>query len=280
MTDNNLEFLHWATSQLTLNQYRKLQNIIYSFTKYKTTGKVAITTKCQFKDNLRYVYTHLSYFFAEMANLADISIGTFFNTWYNDNVIFWPYAETPDLVASRIRLMKKCENHVTPYRYLYIFRENKHGEIIPLVVVNKRFSGSPLWEYGLEKWSEIIWGETGLELVEHKFDIDHNEYAKEHNTKKILKHCLGLSNKQYKELTDKYPYYTESLTLNAYEASVYRSFIKIFDNIVDVRINAKYLLYLYYKYIFDMYGIHPEGTVFISDIIIGIAELKERGELK
>lgn len=38
--------------------------------------------------------------------------------------------------------------------------------------------------------------------------------------------------------------------------------------------------HLYYKYVSDEHGINPEGSTFISDIIIGIAELRERGELK
>lgn len=272
MTDN--DFLQWMTSKLTLNQYRMLAKIVYSFKKYTMIDEPKTAVYCNFKDiRNHFVASDIPKFFDEMSSLTNEEPIRLFDNWYNDNVIFWPYEETPELVKARERLMKKCENHSTPYRYLYIFRENEHGEIMNLVVVNKCFSGSPLWEYSLDKWVDIMWRKANK-------SEDSAVYIKAYNTKLAFKHCLGLSNKQYKELTDKYPYYTDSLTLNSYESSVYRSFSKIFDNIVDVPINAKYLLYLYYKYIFDIYGIHPEGTVFISDIIIGIAELKERGELK
>ena len=104
-------------------------------------------------------------------------------------------------------------------------------------------------------------------------------YIKEHNTKRILRNCLGFSNKQYKELVDKYPR-KPNLNLSSYQASVYGYFVKVYNQLIDIPIDTLYLPYLYYKHVSDAHGITPEGSTFISDIIIGIAELKERGELK
>lgn len=107
----------------------------------------------------------------------------------------------------------------------------------------------------------------------------YDNYSREHNTKKILKHCLGFSNKQYKELVDKYPR-KPNPGFSSYQASVYEYFVKVCNQLIDIPIDTLYLPYLYYKYVSDEHGINPEGSTFISDIIIGIAELKERGELK
>ena len=80
-------------------------------------------------------------------------------------------------------------------------------------------------------------------------------------------------------MVDKYPR-KPNLNLSSYQASVYSYFVKIYNQLIDIPIDTLYLPYLYYKYISDEHGINPEGSTFISDIIIGIAELKERGELK
>ncbi len=201
MTKDYKDFLDWATPQLTLNQYRKLARIIHSFKKYNLITGQATSTLCQFKDDQVYAYTNFPKFFAEMAELAEQNIENFFNKWYYDNVIFWPYEETPELVEARERLMKKCENHITPYRYLYIFRENEHGEIANLVVVNKCFSGSPLLEYSLDKWINIMWRKH----YSSELDLDNYpvSYNIEHNTKVIVKAFTGISNKEYKEYLPK-----------------------------------------------------------------------------
>ena len=172
--------------------------------------------------------------------------------------------------------MKKCENHNTPYRFLRVFRENKYGEITCFFVVNKCFPGSPLWRSSLEEYIDTLWGAYNFK----KDAGDRSEtYAREYNTKCILRHCLGLSNKKYKELVDKYPR-KPNLNLSSYQASVYRYFVKVYNQLIDIPIDTLYLPYLYYKYVSDEHNINPEGSTFISDIIIGIAELKERGELK
>lgn len=273
MTDK--EFLQHITSYLTLNQYRTLAKIVYSFKKYTTVDEPKTAVYCDFKDiQNRFVASDIPKFFDDMASLAGKATKRFFETWYYDNVIFWPYDETPDMVKTRRRLINKCENQVTPYRFLYIFRENKDGEITYFVVVNKCFSGSPLWDRGLKEYIDSLWKTYN----DYKQD-DTEDYTREYNTKRILKHCLGLSNKQYKELVDKYPR-KPNLNLSSYQASVYRYFVKVYNQLIDIPIDTLYLPYLYYKYVSDEHNINPEGSTFISDIIIGIAELKERGELK
>lgn len=274
MTEDYKGFLDWATPQLTLNQYRKLAKIIHSFKKYNLITGQSTSTLCRFKDDQVYAYTNFPKFFDEMGKLAGKYPKQFFETWYNDNVIFWPYKEPPEQVEARKRLITKCENHATPYRFLYIFRENEHGEITLFEVVNKCFSGSPLWDYRLEEYIDRLW-KTYNDYEQE----DTEDYAREHNTKKILKHCLGFSNKQYKELVDKYPR-KPNLNLSSYQASVYSYFVKVYNQLIDIPIDTLYLPYLYYKYVSDEHGINPEGSTFISDIIIGIAELKEKGELK
>lgn len=275
MTENYREFLHWATTRLTVNQYHMLTKIIYSFKKYKETDEPGIYDECHFKDDEVLVRTHFPQFFAEMADLAGYSLNDFFITWYNDNVIFWPYKERPDLVEARQRLMKKCERRDTPYRFLYVFRENQHGEITCFNIVNKYFAGSPLHRWGLETYINTLWFKPVLKNTH----MAPRDYTREHNTKKILKHCLGFSNKQYKELVNKYPR-KPNLNLSSYQASVYSYFVKVYNQLIDIPIDTLYLPYLYYKYVSDEHGINPEGSTFISDIIVGIAELKERGELK
>lgn len=195
MTEDYKDFLHWATPQLTLNQYRKLVKIIYSFKKYSVITDQASSILCRFKDDQVYAYTHFPKFFDEMGKLVSKYPKQFFETWYNDNVIFWPYKETPDLVAARKRLMKKCENHVTHYRFLYIFRENENGEITRFKVVNKCYAGSPLHRCGIEKYINTLWFKPALE----NNHMAPRDYTIEHNTKAIIRAVSGVTNKEYKQ---------------------------------------------------------------------------------
>ena len=279
MTENYKDFLDWATPQLTVDQYQTLCKILYSFKKYKETDEPGILNVCKFKDDGDGVYTcgHFSHFFYEMARLAGLPIGDFFEAWYNDNVIFWPYKEAPDLVESRERLISKIENAKNhTQKFLYVLREDKNGGIHSLSIINKSHAGSVLHRRSLTSWIEFLWGS----LMREKYRKEkYYNYSRERNTKKILKHCLGFSNKQYKELVDKYPR-KPNLNLSSYQAIIYSYFVKVCNQLIDIPIDTLYLLYLYYKYVIDEHGINPEGSTFISDIIIGIAELKERGELK
>lgn len=279
MTENYKDFLKWATPQVTVNQYQLLCKIIYSFKKYKEIDKPGTLTVSKFKDDGDGVYTcgHFPHFFAETAKLTGIPVVYFFDAWYNDNVIFWPYKETADLVKARERLISKIENAKNhTQKFLYVLREDKDGEIHTLSIINKSYAGSALHNKSLTSWIEFLWSL----LMREKYSKEtRDNYAREHNTKKILKHCLGFSNKQYKELVDKHPR-KPNLNLSSYQASVYSYFVKIYNQLIDIPIDTLYLPYLYYKYVSDEYGINPEGSTFISDIIIGIAELKEKGELK
>lgn len=195
MTEYYKDFLDWATPQLTLNQYRKLARIIHSFKKYNLITGQATSTLCQFKDDQVYAYTNFPKFFAEMGKLAGEYPKEFFEVWYNDNVIFWPYKETPDLVAARKRLMKKCENHVTYYRFLYIFRENQYGEITCFNIINKCYAGSPLHRCDLEKYINTLWFSPALE----NNHMAPRDYTIEHNTKVIIRAVSGVTNKEYKQ---------------------------------------------------------------------------------
>lgn len=279
MTEKYKDFLKWATPQVTVNQYQLLCKIIYSFKKYKETDEPGILTVSKFKDDGDDVYTcgYFAHFFAEMACLAGLPIGDFFEAWYNDNVIFWPYKETPDLAESRERLISKIENAKNhTQKFLYVFGEDKDGVIHTLSIINKTYAGSVLHKRTLISWIDFLWSS----LMREKYGKEtSNDYAREYNTKRILKHCLGFSNKQYKELVDKYPR-KPNPGFSSYQASVYGYFVKVYNQLIDVPIDTLYLPYLYYKYVSDEHGINPEGSTFISDIIIGIAELKERGELK
>lgn len=229
MTEDYKDFLHWATPQLTLNQYRKLVKIIYSFKKYSVITDQASSILCRFKDDQVYAYTHFPKFFDEMGKLVSKDPKQFFETWYNDNVIFWPYKETPDLVEARKRLMMKCENHKTHYRFLYIFRENEHGEITLFKVVNKCFSGSPLHNYSLEKYINLIWFKPSLE----NNHMAPRDYTIEHNTKAIIRAVSGVTNKEYKQYlfeTTK-PFYctTQSYRQNEQDKAKY-----LFGNLNDI----------------------------------------------
>lgn len=279
MTENYKDFLKWATPQVTVNQYQLLCKIIYSFKKYKETNEPGTLTVSKFKDDGYDVYTcgHFAHFFAEMAKLTGIPVVYFFDAWYNDNIIFWPYKETPDLIEARERLISKIENAKNhTQKFLYVLREDKDGGIHSLSIINKSHAGSVLHRRSLTSWIEFLWGS----LMREKYRKEkYYNYSREHNTKKILKHCLGISNKQYKELVDKYPR-KSNLNLSSYQANVYSYFVKVYNQLIDIPIDTLYLPYLYYKYVSDEHGINPEGSTFISDIIIGIAELKEKGELK
>lgn len=279
MTENYKDFLKWATPQVTVNQYQLLCKIIYSFKKYKEIDKPGTLTVSKFKDDGDGVYTcgHFAHFFAETAKLTGIPVVYFFDAWYNDNIIFWPYKETPDLVEARERLISKIENAKNhTQKFLYVLREDKDGGIHTLSIINKTYAGSALHNKSLTSWIEFLWSS----LMREKYSKEtHDNYAREYNTKRILKHCLGFSNKQYKELVDKYPR-KPNLGFSSYQASVYSYFVKVCNQLIDIPIDTLYLPYLYYKYVSDEHGINPEGSTFISDIIIGIAELKERGELK
>lgn len=195
MTKDYKDFLDWATPQLTLNQYRKLARIIHSFKKYNLITGQATSTLCQFKDDQVYAYTNFPKFFAEMAELSEQNIENFFNEWYYDNVIFWPYKEAPGQVETRKRLMKKCGNHSTPYRFLYVFRENRHGEITCFNIVNKCYAGSPLHRWGLETYINALWFEPALE----NNHMAPRDYTIEHNTKAIIRAVSGVTNKEYKQ---------------------------------------------------------------------------------
>lgn len=117
MTEKYKDFLKWATPQITVNQYQLLCKIIYFFKKYKETDEPGILAVSKFKDNGDGVYTcgHFPHFFFEMAKLAGMPVVYFFDAWYNDNIVFWPYKETPDLVEARERLISKIENAKKPY---------------------------------------------------------------------------------------------------------------------------------------------------------------------
>lgn len=277
MTEDYKDFLNWATPQVTVNQYQLLCKILYSFKKYRKTDMPAVFAMGKFKDETVAICGHFPHFFSEMGKLAGEYPKEFFEVWYNDNVIFWPYKETPDLVETRERLISKIENAKNHnQKLLYVLREDKDGGIHTLSIINKSYAGSPLHKRTLISWIDFLW----CSLMREKYCKEtHDNYAREHNTKKILKRCLGFSNKQYKELVDKYPR-KPNLNLSSYQASVYNYFVKVYNQLIDIPIDTLYLPYLYYKYVSDEHGINPEGSTFISDIIIGIAELKERGELK
>lgn len=229
MTENYKDFLDWATSQLRLNQYRVLAKIIYSFKKYSVISNQAVSERCQFKDGDLYVYTHFLKFFSEMGKLAGEYPKEFFEVWYNDNVIFWPYKETPDLVAARKRLMKKCENHVTYYRFLYIFRENQYGEITCFNIINKCYAGSPLHRCDLEKYINTLWFSPALE----NNHMAPRDYTIEHNTKVIIRAVSGVTNKEYKqylfEITRPYYCTTQSYRQKEQDKAKY-----LFGNLNDI----------------------------------------------
>lgn len=149
----------------------------------------------KFKDETVAICGHFPHFFSEMGKLAGEYPKEFFEVWYNDNVIFWPYKETPDLVAARKRLMKKCENHVTYYRFLYIFRGNQYGEITCFNIINKCYAGSPLHRCDLEKYINTLWFSPALE----NNHMAPRDYTIEHNTKVIIRAVSGVTNKEYKQ---------------------------------------------------------------------------------
>lgn len=286
MTEDYKDFLHWATSQLRLNQYRVLAKIIYSFKKYSVISNQAVSERCQFKDGDLYVYTHFPQFFAEMGKLAGEYPKEFFEVWYNDNVIFWPYKETPDLVAARKRLMKKCENHVTYYRFLYIFRENQYGEITCFNIINKCYAGSPLHRCDLEKYSNTLWFSPALE----NNHMAPRDYTIEHNTKVIIRAVSGVTNKEYKqylfEITRPYYCTTQSYRQKEQDKAKY-----LFGNLNDITPykfdeTILYRLFGYihrYKKTIEVLGqpYHKAGrSIILEHMVYTIKDLASKGKLK
>lgn len=238
MTDNYKDFLDWAIPQLTVDQYQTLCKILYSFKKYRKTDMPAVFTMGKFKDEAVAICGHFPHFFSEMGKLAGEYPKEFFEVWYNDNVIFWPYKETPDLVAARKRLMKKCENHVTHYRFLYIFRENQYGEITCFNIINKCYAGSPLHRCGLETYINTLWFSPLFEIDNEYSNHYSNhaaprDYAIEHNTKAIIRMVSGVTNKEYKqylfEITRPYYCTTQSYRQNEQDKAKY-----LFGNLNDI----------------------------------------------
>lgn len=286
MTEYYKDFLDWATPQLTLNQYRKLARIIHSFKKYNIITGQATSTLCQFKDDQVYAYTNFPKFFAEMGKLAGEYPKEFFEVWYNDNVIFWPYKETPDLVAARKRLMKKCENHVTYYRFLYIFRENQYGEITCFNIINKCYAGSPLHRCDLEKYINTLWFSPALE----NNHMAPRDYTIEHNTKVIIRAVSGVTNKEYKqylfEITRPYYCTTQSYRQKEQDKAKY-----LFGNLNDITpykfdetILYRLLGYIHrYKKTIEVLGqpYHKaEHNTILEYMVYIIKDLASKGKLK
>ena len=286
MTEYYKDFLDWATPQLTLNQYRKLARIIHSFKKYNLITGQATSTLCRFKDDQVYAYTNFPKFFAEMGKLAGEYPKEFFEVWYNDNVIFWPYKETPDLVAARKRLMKKCENHVTYYRFLYIFRENQYGEITCFNIINKCYAGSPLHRCDLEKYINTLWFSPALE----NNHMAPRDYTIEHNTKVIIRAVSGVTNKEYKqylfEITRPYYCTTQSYRQKEQDKAKY-----LFGNLNDITpykfdetILYRLLGYIHrYKKTIEVLGqpYHKaEHNTILEYMVYIIKDLASKGKLK
>ena len=204
MTEYYKDFLDWAIPKLTVDQYQTLCKILYSFKKYRKTDMTAVFAMGKFKDETVAICGHFPHFFSEIGKLAGESPKQFFETWYNDNVIFWPYKETPDLASSRERLMKKCENHATYYRFLYVFRENQYGEITCFNIINKCYAGSPLHRCGIEKYINTLWFSPLFE-IDNEYSNHYSDHAAprdhtiEHNTKAIIRAVSGVTNKEYKQ---------------------------------------------------------------------------------
>lgn len=238
MTEDYKDFLDWATPQLTVDQYQTLCKILYSFKKYRKTDMPAVFAMGKFKDETVAICGHFPHFFSEMGKLAGEYPKEFFEVWYNDNVIFWPYKETPDLVAARKRLMKKCENHVPYYRFLYIFRENQYGEITCFNIINKCYAGSPLHRCGIEKYINTLWFSPLFEIDNECSNHYSNhaaprDYTIEHNTKAIIRAVSGVTNKEYKqylfEITRPYYCTTQSYRQKEQDKAKY-----LFGNLNDV----------------------------------------------
>ena len=228
MTD--IEFLQYITSKLTLNQYCTLVRIVYSFKKYTMVDESKTVTYCNFKDaQNRFLTSDIPKFFDDIAELAGRNSNDLFDEWYDDNVIFWPYKESPDLVKARRLLMQKRENYNTPYRFLSVFRESEHGEVSHFVVVNKCFSGSPLHNYSLEKYINLIWFKPSLE----NSHMAPRDYTIEHNTKAIIRAVSGVINKEYKqylfEITRPSYCITQSYRQNEQDKAKY-----LFGNLNDI----------------------------------------------
>lgn len=297
MTENYKDFLNWATPQLTVDQYQTLCKILYSFKKYKETDEPGILNVCKFKDDGDGVYTcgHFPQFFAEMGKLAGEYPKEFFEVWYNDNVIFWPYKETPDLVAARKRLMKKCENHVTYYRFLYIFRENQYGEITCFNIINKCYAGSPLHRCDLENYINTLWFSPLFEIDNEYSNHYSNhaaprDYTIEHNTKAIIRAVSGITNKEYKQYlfeTTK-PFYC---TTHSHEQTEQNKAKHLFGDLKDITPykfdeTILYRLFGYihrYKKTIEVLGqpYHKAGrSIILEHMVYTIKDLASKGKLK
>ena len=286
MTENYKDFLNWATPQLTLNQYRKLAKIIHSFKKYNLITDQATSTLCRFKDTSVYAYTNFPHFFSEIGKLAGEYPKEFFEVWYNDNVIFWPYKETPDLVAARKRLMKKCENHATYYRFLYIFRENQYGEITCFNIINKCYAGSPLHRWDLETYINTLWSKS-------LFENNHmapRDYTIEHNTKAIIRAVSGVTNKEYKqylfEITR--PYYCTTKSYRQKELHKAKHLFGDLKDITPYKFDETILYRLFgyihrYKKTIEVLGqpYHKAGrSIILEHMVYTIKDLASKGKLK
>lgn len=295
MTKDYKDFLDWATPQLTLNQYRKLVKIIYSFKKYSVITDQASSILYRFKDDQVYAYTHFPHFFSEMGKLAGEYPKEFFEVWSNDNVIFWPYKETPDLVAARKRLMKKCENHATHYRFLYIFRENQYGEITCFNIINKCYAGSPLHRCGLETYINTLWFSPLFEIDNEYSNHYSNhaaprDYTIEHNTKVIIRAVSGVTNKEYKqylfEITR--PHYCTTQSYRQKEQDKAKYFFGNLNDITpykfDETILYRLLGYIHrYKKTIEVLGqpYHKaEHNTILEYMVYIIKDLASKGKLK
>ena len=193
---NDKLFLHWISKQITKNQYLMLNRILYSFKKYKLRTLPYTTVRCSFKDDDNsLVLTHLPLFFFDMADTLGQSREYIFDQWLHDCVIFWPYEESLELEKARLRLIMKQKEYTTTYKYLYIFRETKYGEIIHFLVPNNNYSFlSP--KLSFEKYIFNIF--SNYCTIENIVDYP-EPYSVAHNTKTIIKKITGISNKEYRK---------------------------------------------------------------------------------
>lgn len=286
MIEDYKDFLDWATPQITVDQYQTLCKILYSFKKYRKTDMPAVFAMGKFKDEAVAICGHFPQFFAEMGKLAGEYPKEFFEVWYNDNVIFWPYKETPDLVAAQKRLIKKCENHETYYRFLYIFRENQYGEITCFNIINKCYAGSPLHRCDLEKYINTLWFSPALE----NNHMAPRDYTIEHNTKVIIRAVSGVTNKEYKQylFETTRPYYctTQSYRQKEQDKAKY-----LFGNLNDITpykfdetILYRLLGYIHrYKKTIEVLGqpYHKaEHNTILEYMVYIIKDLASKGKLK
>lgn len=294
MTDK--DFLQWITAKLTLNQYCTLIRIAYSFKKYTTVDEPKTVAYCDFKDaRTRFLTSDIPKFFDDMAELSGRNSKDLFDEWYDDNVIFWPYKETPDLAESRERLMEKCENRETPYRFLKVFRENENGEITCFKVVNKCYAGSPLHRCGIEKYINTLWF-SPLFKIDNEYSNHYSnhaaprDYTIEHNTKAIIRAVSGVTNKEYKQYlfeTTK-PFYC---TTHSHEQTEQDKAKHLFGDLKDITPykfdeTILYRLFGYihrYKKTIEVLGqpYHKAGrSIILEYMVYTIKDLASKGKLK